>query len=132
VWAAGSALTSFLAANPALARAAFVEVHAISPAAIQVVYDRVGAFTMFLEEGYRNREQTGGLPRSCSEPLVAVIFEYFYRAARRDPAAADLPTTLPLIVYLCIAPFIGANEAADFVHAMTKDAQRTKAGHGDP
>jgi AcrR family transcriptional regulator len=123
VWAASEALTSFVAANPTGARLAFAEVHAISPAAIHHLYGRVNAFTLFLEPGYSYREQNRQLPRTCSEAIAAVFVEYFYRAARRRPAAAELPTLLPLFTYLCLAPFLGPDEATHFVQTMIEEAR---------
>jgi AcrR family transcriptional regulator len=128
IWAAGRTLTSFFAANPAVARSGFVEFHAVSPAAIQHVYDRVWAFTLFLEEGYSCREQNRELPRLCSEALAAVMFEFAYRAARRHPAAAELPTMLPVFAYVCVAPFLGPDAATDFVQTMTKGAAIRQRG----
>jgi AcrR family transcriptional regulator len=123
VWAAGRALAYFNAANPAMARLAFVEFHAV-PAATRQSYDRIGAFTMFLEEGYGYREQNRELPRLCSETIAAVQFEVAYRTARRRPAAAELPRMFPCLVYVTLAPFLGPDQAADFVDAMTKRGAR--------
>jgi AcrR family transcriptional regulator len=131
IWAGVEAMTSFVAANPAAARSGFVEFHAISPAAIHLVYDRLNAWTLFLEEGYTYSGQNPELPRSCSEVLAAVAFEYSYRAARRPRAGAELPTMLPVFSYLCLAPFLRPNQAADFVHTRLRDLQHTTRGGGD-
>jgi hypothetical protein len=49
----GRALLGFIAARPADSYLAFVETHAVGGAAEQLTYDRLSAFTIFLEEGHR-------------------------------------------------------------------------------
>jgi hypothetical protein len=101
---------------------------AISHTAIHCTYDRLAVFTVFLEEGYKQNPE---LPRLCSEAIAAVTFEFAYRGVRRRPAAAEKPTMLPTSVYVCLAPFLGPDQATDLVHAMTGDAQRTMSNHDD-
>jgi AcrR family transcriptional regulator len=120
VWAGGSALLSFFTAHPKDAHLGFVESHAIGAAATHHVYDRLGAFTLFLEEGYRSRPQAEALPRSISEALAAVIFEQVFRELRERRDLDRLPLSLPTFAYVVLAPFLGAEAAADFVTAKVE------------
>ncbi|MGN6253766.1 MAG: TetR/AcrR family transcriptional regulator [Solirubrobacterales bacterium] len=115
VWAGGSALLAFLAAHPQDSHLGFVEPHAIGPDAVRHVYDRLAAFTLFLEEGYRLRPEAEALPRAISEALAAGIFEFVFRelCERRD--LERLILALPEFVYIILAPFIGPEAASEFI-----------------
>lgn len=73
------------------------------------------AFTLFLEEGYRQRPQAEGLPRLSSEALAAVMFETIYREMRERRDAGRLAEQLPRLIYMCLAPFMGPEAAGGFV-----------------
>jgi AcrR family transcriptional regulator len=115
VWSGGSALLGFLAAHPADAHLGFVEPHAIGPEATKHVYDRLQAFTLFLEEGYRQSPQAAGLPRTVSEALSAVMFELVFRELRDRGDLQQLLQALPTLAYITLAPFVGADAAGEFV-----------------
>lgn len=115
VWAGGAALLSFLAAHPREAHLGFVETHAIGPEAARHVYDRLEAFTLFLEEGYRYRPEAEGLPRSISEALAAVMFELAFRDLRERGELTQLLRSLPLLTHTILVPFMGAEDATEFV-----------------
>lgn len=119
VWAGGSALLSFLAAHPRDAHLGFVETHAIGPEAARHVYDRLQAFTLFLEEGFRHRPEAEGLPRSISETLAAAMFELAFRELRERGDLEQLLQSLPLLTYTILAPFMGAEAASAFVATKT-------------
>jgi len=115
VWASGRTLLDFLAAHPANAHLGFVEPHAIGPAGAQLSYERLSAFTLFLEEGYRCLPQGAELSRVSSEALAAVMFEVTYRELRRTGTTAALPSHLPALAYMTLAPFLGPRQARRFV-----------------
>lgn len=115
VWAGGSALLGFLAAHPRDAHLGFVETHAIGPEATRHVYDRLAAFTLFLEEGYRQRGEAEALPRSISEALAAAMFELAFQNLHERGGLERLLESLPLLTFTILAPFIGAEAASDFV-----------------
>lgn len=115
VWAGGLALLSFLALHPAEAYMGFVEVHVVGTPAVQHTYDRVGAFALFLEEGYHWRPQAGELPKTCSDALGAMMFELAFAELRKRRSAEGLLEILPLLAYLILAPFMGSKEASEFV-----------------
>ncbi len=112
VWHGALALTGFLARDPSLASLGFVECYALGPAFVARVHDTQLAFTLFLEEGHRQRSQA--FSRGCSALTVAAIFELAFQSSRRCPVL-DIRRAQPLAVYLALAPFIGSNEAGEFV-----------------
>jgi AcrR family transcriptional regulator len=126
VWAGGHALLDFIANYPNLVNLGFVEVHAIGPASAQRVQDRLMAFTLFLEEGYSYRPQAKTLPRFCSEALAAVMFELGYKEVRQHRRADHLPYPLPSFVYTCLAPFMGSQQATDFVEAKIREVEASR------
>ncbi|MGN6662669.1 MAG: TetR/AcrR family transcriptional regulator [Solirubrobacterales bacterium] len=117
VWMAGGALLDYIAAHPSKAHLSFVECHAMGPDFVGITYERLDAFTLFLEEGYRRLPAERELSHVASEALAAVMFELTYRELRQAGTAAGLPDLLPGLAYTILAPFIGAAEAARFVRA---------------
>jgi AcrR family transcriptional regulator len=122
VWAGARSMLSFLARHPADAYQGMVEAHAIGPAAIQVTYDRLAAFSLFLEEGYRLRSQAEQLPRLSSEALAAVMFEMAFAELRAKRKSEGLLATLPVIAYMILAPFMGPEEAMAFVEEKVRES----------
>lgn len=122
VWKAGEALLELLAAEPVRAELSFVEPHAIGRGAVQHTYERLMAFTLFLEEGYRQRAEAGQLARVSSEALAAMMFEVSYRELQAPGGAAMLPQRLPELVCAVLGPFLGVDAARVFVE------QRVAAG----
>jgi hypothetical protein len=112
-------LFEYWAAHPANLHLSFVDSHAIGPAAVQQTYDRVSAFTLFLEEGYLQRPGNRELPRVISEALAAVMFEATYAEVRHGGGLQDPNRGLPGLVYLILAPFLGVEKAREFVEGKT-------------
>jgi AcrR family transcriptional regulator len=114
VWHCAQAFTGFLAREPLLSYIGFVECYAIGPSFARRVQDTQLAFTLFLEEGYRQRGQSQSLSRACMALTAAAIFELAFQGARRGPGLY-LRQSQPLAVYIALAPFIGLDEAGEFV-----------------
>jgi AcrR family transcriptional regulator len=131
VWAAGGALLDFVATRPAESYLAFVETHAIGQTAVQLTYDRLAAFTLFLEEGYAFRPESRDLPRVCSEALMSTIFELAFRELRELRDAEQLFERLPQLAFLVLAPFMGARAASTFISEKTAAAQPPDRDAGD-
>jgi hypothetical protein len=70
------------------------------------------SFTIFLEEGYRQRPEASELPRLCSQATAGAIFEIIQRDVAAG-ATAQLPRRLPQLVYVAIAPFLGPAAAIE-------------------
>jgi AcrR family transcriptional regulator len=124
VWAAARALCEAHAMHPAHLDACFVEYASMGPAAVQLTHDRLMAFTLLLEDGYRQRPQAEGLPRTVSELVVSLLLELVYRAMRSRKAPDSFYELLPLLNYLCIAPFVGPAQAGSFVEAKVEELKR--------
>jgi len=114
VWHGATAFTAFMAREPLIAHLGFIECYAIGPQYTLRVHDTQLAFTLFLEEGYRQRPEAEAVSRTQSTLAAASIFELAFQASRRGPRF-DLRRCQPLAVYMALAPFIGVEEAAEFV-----------------
>jgi AcrR family transcriptional regulator len=119
VWEAARAFTQFLEINPLIAQVGFIEAYAAGPAAVQRVEDSHLAFTMFLQEGYQHVPE-GGLSRLALEAIVMTIYEIVYCQVRAR-GAADTPSLLAPMSLLCLAPFLGAREAAELIDSRSAE-----------
>ena len=117
VWEAARAFTQFLDINPLIAQVGFVEAYAAGPAAVQRVEDSHLAFTMFLQEGYQH-VPASGLSRLALEAIVMTIFEIVYCRVRARDAAGTASLLAPMS-FLCLAPFLGAAEAAQYIESRS-------------
>jgi AcrR family transcriptional regulator len=114
VWDSALAVTAFLAREPWLAYFGFVECYAIGREFASRVHSTQLAFTLFLEEGYRQHEGVQLLSRASSALIAACTVELGFRASR-GPLAVNIRRVQPLAVYITLAPFIGAEAAGRFV-----------------
>jgi AcrR family transcriptional regulator len=115
IWAGGMALLSFLAIYPEDSYLSFVEPHAIGATTVQHAYDRLAAFSLFLEEGYHYRPEAEGLPKTSSDALIAVMFELGFAELREQRSSEGLLGLLPQLAYTILAPFMGPKGAGEFV-----------------
>ena len=117
VWEAGRAFTQLLETNTLIARVGFVEAHAVGPGACQRVEDSHIAFTIFLQEGYRQQPQAASPPSPLAlEAIVATIFEIVYRQARK-PGKPRISVLLAQMAHLALTPFLGVREANRFIES---------------
>jgi AcrR family transcriptional regulator len=116
VWSGLRGLLQHMAADPDLAYVVLVEPNAAGDRALQRVVDMLQAFTIFLEEGYRQNPRAEQLPRLCSDAIAGSIFELLYHHAVHD-LIPRLPELTPQCTYTALAPFIGPTQAAEFVQA---------------
>jgi AcrR family transcriptional regulator len=114
VWHAAQAFTRFLFQEPLVAYLGFVECYAAGPNFAERVHDTQLAFTMFLEDGYRQRPEAQALSRACSSLTASAIFEAGFQGLRCG-STVQVTQLQPLAVYLALAPFIGRDEAGEFV-----------------
>jgi AcrR family transcriptional regulator len=122
IWEAGRAFTEFFQRNPALAHIGFVEPYAIGSAAAQGVEDSLAAFTIFVQEGLR--DDPPAVPAAAPPVLEAIatsIFETGYYESRRS-GSRQIAGLLPHVVFLLLAPFIGAAEANRFIEGKLQCA----------
>jgi AcrR family transcriptional regulator len=116
VWQAGLAFTRYFVREPATAYVGFVECYAVREDFPARVHETQLAFTLFLEEGYRQPGGAAQLPRSWSVMTAATISELGCLASRGSPALY-IRRMQPLAVYISLTPFIGCDQAGEFVQA---------------
>lgn len=114
VWDGVLASIGFLAREPLFAHLGLVECYAPGQGFIARAQETQLAFTLFLEEGYRQSPGAGLLPRSCSTLTAAAIMELAFQTARHG-ALQHIHRLQPLAVYIALAPFIGCDAAGTFV-----------------
>jgi AcrR family transcriptional regulator len=125
IWEAFRAATQSIDDTPAFAHLGFVEAYAVGPRAIQRVEDSRIAFTIFLQEGYR-QEMKGDPPsRTALEAIITTIFEIIYSETRasRTPQTAGL---LGHIAFIALTPFLGVEASDRFLRE--KHSGRRAAG----
>jgi AcrR family transcriptional regulator len=115
VWAAGQAYTEFVARNPTIAHVGFVDSYAAGSHAARSMDKTLKVFTLFLADGDAHlpteRERP---PQVALDAVAATIFELGFEQVRSGNGT-ELPTLLPQAVYLALAPFLGVEEAGEFV-----------------
>jgi AcrR family transcriptional regulator len=119
VWNGLRALLERTNTGPALAYVVVVEPHAVGDRALQRFIDTLKAFTIFLEEGYRQNPGAEALPHICSDAIAGAILELIYHHATND-RISQLPELTPQCAYIALAPYIGPAQAAAFVRAKAK------------
>jgi AcrR family transcriptional regulator len=114
VWNSGEALVGYIIDQADLSHANVLEAYAAGPAAIRRSIESRMAYTLFLEDGYRQRPEAEALPRISSEAIAGGIEELLRHevASGRTERAQEL---VPQAAYFALAPFIGAEQALDFV-----------------
>jgi AcrR family transcriptional regulator len=114
VWNSAVALVEYISEHAGLAHAAVLEAYAAGPAAIRRSFESRMAYTLFLEDGYRQRPEAEALPRICGEAIAGGIEELLRNeiVAGRTERAQEL---VPQAAYVALAPFLGAEAALEFV-----------------
>lgn len=121
VWAMLRALLEMIARNPAMSHLRLVECYAAGPEAIRRAEEITRSFTIFLEEGYSQREQARELPRLTLQAITGAAFELIQRQVARG-RGSSLPRLLPMLCYVHVAPFMGAEAAVEFLSARIEQA----------
>lgn len=106
-----AAFLGFAAAEPALAWLCVVEVLAAGPRALARRDAAMRAFGSFLEDSRADAVRATAVPPVLTEVVVGGIYEVIY-ARILDREAATLPSLLPDIMYVWLAPFVGAVRAS--------------------
>ncbi|HEX9481020.1 MAG TPA: TetR/AcrR family transcriptional regulator [Solirubrobacteraceae bacterium] len=114
IWRALAVLLELVAANPVMSHLRLVECYTAGPAAVRRAEEATHSFTIFLEEGYRQRPEAGELPRLFSEAIAGAIFEIVQHDVA-EGATAELPRRLPQLAYLATAPFLGPGAAIESI-----------------
>jgi AcrR family transcriptional regulator len=133
VWGASAGLLGYVASHPDLAWLGIVEAHAVGASAINRQHDARSAYAVFLEEGYRAAEGDGrSVPRVASDAIAWAVFALLRREVVKG-RTSRIVETLPQVVYVILAPFIGPRRAMDFVSAQARSGGRERpAGQARP
>jgi TetR/AcrR family transcriptional regulator len=126
MWEAYRAAMQSVQENPTVANVGFVESYAVGLRGIQRVEDSRVAFTIFLQEGFRLKQDGPAPSRVALEAIVTMVFEIVYRAARAS-AEPQTTTLLAPIMHLCLAPFMGPAAADEFIDAKLAESKRAKS-----
>jgi AcrR family transcriptional regulator len=126
-WEAMHAFTQLLQASPLLAKATFVEAHAVGASAVQRIEDAQVAFLFFLQEGLVLTETPP--PRVSMEAIIATLFEITYMQARSSEKL-QIAGMLPQIAQIWLVPFLGAQNTDKLIDSRTTAKARRKAAPG--
>jgi AcrR family transcriptional regulator len=122
VWNGLEALLGYIAKQPDLVYLDVFESYPAGAAAIRRSFDNNLAYTLFLEDGYRQAPAVRArLPRLCSEAIGGAILgllRWQVTEARTDRTLELLPQS----VYLALAPFVGPLAAMELVEAKVAGA----------
>jgi AcrR family transcriptional regulator len=116
VWNGLEGMLRFAVSRFDLVYVDLIESYAAGPSAIRRSIEHRMAFNLFLEDGYRQRPQAGGLPRLCSEAIGGAIWEMLRRQVFADQGTT-VDELIPQVVYLALAPFLGPVAALELVEA---------------
>lgn len=126
MWDGGRAFIAFVVDNPLIAYVAFVESNAVGPQAVGRVEQILAAFTIFLHEGYEWVPPRTTPPSAVVlEAIVTTAFEALYRECHRDQTSR-LPRLLAHLVFIALAPFLGATGANRFIDSRSTDGDRRR------
>ena len=121
IWRTSRAFIGYIVGHPDLVHAVFVEPYAVA-AEVQRPDDFVVGFTLFLEDGYRYRPDAARVPRIAGEAIGGVVLEAI-NSYLRSGRTSELPELLPGIAYMTLAPFMGVDEAYEFVVQKTREGE---------
>jgi hypothetical protein len=101
------AVVDFLAANPAFAQIGLVEILSGTTKTVERRDRLIESLYIFLEPGYERAPKT---PPIAREAIGGAAYALVYRQMREE-GAESLPQIAPLMTYIVLAPFLGAEEA---------------------
>jgi AcrR family transcriptional regulator len=110
-------LCAIVAAEPALAHLRILAPYTAGPEAIERAQQTAMLFAAFLEEGYSHRPRAEQMPRACSAAIIDAVFEII-RAEIAAGRAGELSHQAPLLSYIAIAPFTGAQAAVQLIEEL--------------
>jgi AcrR family transcriptional regulator len=114
VWEAAAAFAEGVEENAPLARLALLDGHPAGAQTARRAQQAACAFTIFLEEGFRHEPRWGDPSDVAMEAIASSVFELGYRVARSGEGL-HLSGVLGHLVFIALAPFLGAAEANRFL-----------------
>jgi AcrR family transcriptional regulator len=131
IWNGLEAALRYVAGQRSLAYVDLVESYAAGAAAIRRSFENRMAYTLFLEEGYRQRPEAAERPRLTSEVISGAIQELCRRQVVLGQGERILEL-LPQVVYLTLAPFIGPQPALELVESKVRKPRRRSRESPEP
>jgi AcrR family transcriptional regulator len=127
VWKGGRAYTAWVANQPGFARFGFVESYSFGPEAAKRTDEMLLAFTVFLQDGQRQRPEDSPVPRAAGEAIACAIMEAFARQV--DHLRDEQPWEAP-VTYMILAPYIGVEDANAFIDLQSSKHPDTRLRPG--
>jgi len=115
-----TALCNYFAAEPPLAEAVIVEVHAAGEQALRRHEESTAAIARLLEPGYELAPDT---PAIAAEAIGSAIDTLLYDAIRAG-GGPKVRAIAPTATYLALSPFIGANAACEVANDSGQPRRR--------
>ncbi|MGO9488036.1 MAG: TetR/AcrR family transcriptional regulator [Solirubrobacteraceae bacterium] len=122
LWRALEALLRMIAENPVISHLRLVECYTAGPTAVRRAEEMTRSFTVFLEEGFRQRPESATLPRLCSQTISGAIFEIIQQEVATGQVA-QITRRLPQLAYVAIAPFVGPAAAIELLEGKIARAE---------
>jgi AcrR family transcriptional regulator len=108
------ALLGYLASEPAHAHLTLVDTFGSSPEALAIRGESMKGFQHYLAPGFELAGDDGGEPVApvIAEAVVGGIWQVLHHYIETD-CAEQLPGAAPQLIYFTLAPFVGAERAAE-------------------
>jgi AcrR family transcriptional regulator len=101
------ALCNFLASRPALAQLIAVEIFTAGSAAVERRSETLTPLEELIAQGFAHEPEA---PQIAAEAITGAILTLI-RKRLRDSGPGSLPSLAPLLTYVTLAPFLGAEQA---------------------
>lgn len=108
----GRAFSAWVANQPGFAHFGFIESYALGSEAAKRTDEMMLAFTVFLQDGQRQRPDDSPAPRAAAEAIACATMEIF---ARQIGHASEETPWATLVTYMILAPYIGVAAANAFL-----------------
>jgi AcrR family transcriptional regulator len=121
VWNGLEALLGHVSRQPDVVYLDVIESYAAGSASLRRSFDNRTAYSLFFEDGYRQRPEAEQLPRLCSEAIGSAIvglMRWHVGEGRTEQMLEMIPET----AYVAMAPFIGPTAAREWVEAKAAAA----------
>jgi len=105
------ALLDYLASEPAHAHLTVVDTFAASPLATEIRETGLHAFGAYLQPGYQHVPSGRSVPAIAPEAIAGGIWQVLHNHIEHE-RIEDITGLAPQLVYVALAPFLGAKEAA--------------------
>jgi AcrR family transcriptional regulator len=101
------ALCNFLASRPALAQLIAVEIFTAGSAAVERRSETLAPLEELITQGFEHEPEAPGI---AGEAITGAVLTLI-RKRLRDSGPGSLPSLAPLLAYVTLSPFLGAEEA---------------------